>query len=180
MAPRRQRPKRSKRAARVEARQDARQAGRQRENRQDARQEARQDARQARRRGQGNGPVPGTSPYPPGVYPYGPGQSTPGYPVPAGTSQYPGPLPGTTGTTELQVPGSQPDYSWSPEGERHAVTTNQLPDVSWPPVDLPAMPGGNFMNQEGPIDNGQANPSTIYGGADIENAQYYDYNEEAY
>lgn len=172
---RRQRPKRSKRTPGQLQRQAERKGIRIGERRQ-----SRMDAGIAQAMANGSNPVPPVSL---GGVPVGPVVSTPGYPVPLGQSQYPAPLPGTypplpgtAGTTELAMPVPQEGtYDWAPEGERHAVTTNQEPSASWPPVDLPPLSG--FTTGEVPIDNGQANPETTYGGsADVDTSQYYDYN----
>jgi hypothetical protein len=179
---RKQRPKRAKKtpagvakrkAARQEARQDQRQA---------ARKQSRIAQRIADRIANGQTAAGSSASYivPPGTVDTGTAY-TPGYPVPAGTAEYPAPLPGTTGTTNAQTAGQPSTYDWAPEGERHAVTTNQLPPDSWPPVDLPSAYPGNFGATDMPIDNGQANPQTTYGGAaDIETSPYYDYDETAY
>lgn len=62
----------------------------------------------------------------------------------------------------------------------HAVTTNQEPPATWPPVDLPDMHGFDGMAVAPlPGDNGQADPETIYDPADIDQVPYSDYNQSS-
>lgn len=77
----------------------------------------------------------------------------------------------TTSTTYMATPGVA---GYPNQEEQHAVTTNQEPKYAWPPVDLPALTG--FTVMDGPVDNGQDNPATIYDPAGVESDPYYDAN----
>jgi hypothetical protein len=76
----------------------------------------------------------------------------------------------TTTTTAVTAPGVA---QYPREQDQHAVTTNQEPPATWPDVDLPPLTG--FTTTEQPMDNGQANPDTIYNPATVETNPYYDY-----
>jgi hypothetical protein len=86
-------------------------------------------------------------------------------------------------TTTRHIPPHQ--YAPTPQTagldshpDTHAVTTNQEPADSWPPVDLPDMHGFDGMAVAPlPGDNGQADPETIYGGASSDEVPYNDYND---
>lgn len=76
----------------------------------------------------------------------------------------------TTSTTYVTAPGVM---QYPREQEQHAVTTNQEPPANWPDVDLPPLTG--FTTTDQPMDNGQANPGTIYNPAETEVSPYNDY-----
>lgn len=99
----------------------------------------------------------------------------------------PAPMPrhGETITTTVRhIPQAQ--YAPTPQtGEYHppdihAVTTNQEPPATWPPVDLPGETMAGFDGMAVaplPGDNGQADPQTIYDGAGLDEVPYSDYNQ---
>lgn len=84
------------------------------------------------------------------------------------------PLRHETTTTQTTFTTAPPIAEYSREADQHAVTTNQEPPAHWPDVDLPPLSG--FTVDEQPMDNGQANPATIYQPSTVETSPYYDAN----
>ena len=93
----------------------------------------------------------------------------PGYTYPPDqveqTTTNPAQPPATTGTEP------------APHIERHAVTTNQEPPVSWPgqewpPVDLPELEGFTVRDQLPP-----QQPDPLETSYDLHNVQYNDYDQ---
>lgn len=87
----------------------------------------------------------------------------------------------TVTTTTRHIPQYAPTPQTTGQqygADSHAVTTNQEPPYSWPPVDLPDMAGFDGMAVAPlPGDNGQADPETIYDGASSDEVPYNDYNQ---
>lgn len=98
----------------------------------------------------------------------GPPSPGPGYPP----GYAPGASPDTV-TVDLDQPTAQETTdSYPGADEAHAVTTNQEPRYSWPPVDLPPLSGFTVGNS--PTDNGQAYMDTTYDPAPISQVPFND------
>lgn len=111
----------------------------------------------------------GTFPVASGPPPYAPGYP-PGY--------APGADPSTVAIDlDQPLPGQETTDSYPGADEAHAVTTNQEPRYSWPPVDLPPLSGFTVGNQ--PTDNGQAYMDTTFDAAPISSVPYNDYTTGA-
>lgn len=88
----------------------------------------------------------------------------------------------TITVTQRAVPDAHayaptPQTGYTPP-DIHAVTTNQEPPATWPPVELPGQAGNDGMAVAPlPGENGQADPQTIYEPAGLDEVPYSDYNE---
>lgn len=105
-------------------------------------------------------------------------------PTTGGVTGPPAPAPGygpgfppDVNTSDLSMPVAQPTTSEYPAEDSglHAVTTNQEPFYSWPPVELPPLSG--FTVGDTPADNGQVYMSTAYDtAAPVSDVPYNDYD----